>query len=49
MESKVLEQIIGDIKTFKEDHPQIIITNQIIKDIIQIYQDELVEEIREEI
>ena len=44
-----MDNIIGIIKAYKEDHPEVIVTDEMIKDIIDIYKDELVKEIREEI
>lgn len=44
-----MEDIIGIIQAYKEDHPQVIITDEMIKDIIDVYKDELVKEIRKEI
>lgn len=44
-----MEEIIEVIKTFKEDHPHIVITQQMIKDIIDEYKDKLAEEIQKEL
>ena len=43
-----MESILGAIETYKEDHPEVIITNDMIKAIIVDYIDDLVEEIRKE-
>lgn len=44
-----MENIIGVIEAIKQDHPHIIITDEMIKGIIVDYIDELVEEIRKEV
>ena len=44
-----MEELIMDIKMFKQDHPEIKITDEMIKDMIEYYKDKIVEEIREEI
>ena len=51
-----MEELIMDIKMFKQDHPEIKITDEMIKDIMKYYEDitedykdKIIEEIREEI
>lgn len=44
-----MEELIMDIKTFKQDHPEIKITDEMIKDMMEYYKDKIIEEIREEI
>jgi len=44
-----MEDIIGSIKAYKEDHPEVIITDDMIKGVIECYMEKLIEEIRKEI
>lgn len=44
-----MEDIILQITTYKEDHPEIIITNDMIKNIIEENIEKLIEEIKENI
>ena len=44
-----MEEIIGMLQALKEDKPNVIITDDIIKDYIAEYLDILVEEIRNEV
>lgn len=44
-----MDNIIGIIRTYKEDNPHIIITDDMIKEIILQSIDELVKEIKEEL
>lgn len=44
-----MDNVIEVIQTYKEDHPEVIITDDMIKAIIVDYIDDLVEEIRKEI
>ena len=44
-----MENIIGIIQAYKQDHPHIIITDEMIKEIIEENMEELIKEIREEI
>lgn len=49
MKSKVLEKIRLDIITYKEDNPHVIITDDMIKEVIEENIEELVKEIKEEL
>lgn len=49
MKSKVLERIRLDIITYKEDNPHVIITDDMIKEIILQSIDKLVKEVKEEL
>lgn len=44
-----MEELIMDIKMFKQDHPEIKITDDMIKDMVEYYKDKIIEEIRKEI
>lgn len=44
-----MESIIMQIEAYKEDHPQIVITDDIIKGVIEENIDILIEEIRKEV
>lgn len=44
-----MEELIMDIKMFKQDHPEIKITDEMIKDMMEYYKDKIIEEIRKEI
>lgn len=46
---KKIEQIISDIQTYKEDHPEVVITDFMIKEIIEENMDNLIKEIEEEL
>ena len=48
MESK-FEEIIFDLKALKEDRPNLIITDDIIRDYIEQSMDDLIEEIKNEL
>ena len=43
----ILEQIANDIITYQEDNPHIVITDDMIKDLIKEYEEKIIEEIRE--
>lgn len=49
MKSKVLEGIRLDIITYKEDNPHVIITDDMIKSVIEVNINELIKEIKEEL
>lgn len=49
MKSKVLEKIRLDIITYKEDNSHVIITDDMIKEVIEENIEELVKEIKEEL
>lgn len=44
-----MENIISIIETYKEDHPEVIITDDMIKGVIEDNIDILIEEIRKEV
>ncbi len=44
-----MKELIMDIKMFKQDHPEIKITDEMIKDMMEYYKDKIIEEIRKEI
>lgn len=46
---KTIDEIISDIQTYKEDHPEVIITDDMIQDLINDYMKILVKEIKGEI
>lgn len=43
----IINKIVEDILTYKEDNPHIIITNDIIENLIKEYKQEIIEEIKE--
>ena len=43
----ILEQIAGDIQAYQQDNPHIVITDDMIKDLIEEYKEKIIEEIRE--
>ena len=43
----IIDKIIGDIITYKEDNPHIIITDEIIKNLIEEYKQEMIKKIKE--
>lgn len=49
MENNVIEKIVGDIITYKEDHSQYIITDDQIKYMLEEHMEELIEEVRKEL
>lgn len=49
MESNVLETIVSNIITYKEDNPHVIITSEMIKGVIESEIDKLVEEVEREL
>jgi len=49
MESNVIEKIVGDIITYKEDNSQYIITDNQIKEMLEEHMEELIEEVRKEL
>lgn len=44
-----MESIIGSIIAYKQDHPEVVITEDMIKGVIECYIEELIEEIRKEV
>lgn len=44
-----IDEIINDIQAYKEDHPEVVITDDMIKDLINDYMEKLIEEIKEEL
>lgn len=45
----IIDKIVEDIITYKEDKPHIIITDDMIKDLIEEYKQEIIEEIKERV
>lgn len=45
----VVDEIINDIRVYKEDNPHIVITDFMIKEIIEENMEELIKEIEEEL
>ena len=43
----IIENIIGIIQAYKEDHPQVVITDDMIRDLINDYMDDIIKEIKE--
>ena len=46
---ETMEEIISVIQTYKEDHPEVVITDDMIKDLINDYMKILINEIKEEL
>ena len=46
---ETMEEIISVIQTYKEDHPEVVITDDMIKDLINDYMKILINEIKGEI
>ena len=46
---KTMEELISIIQTYKEDHPEAVITDDMIKDLINDYMKKLINEIKEEL
>ena len=46
---KTIDEIISVIQTYKEDHPEVVITDDMIKDLINDYMKSIIKEIKEEI
>ena len=44
-----IDEIISMIQAYKEDHPHLTITDDMIKDLIEENIDKIIEEIKEEI
>ena len=44
-----MEEIIGMIQALKEDHPELIVTDELIKEYIEDNMDMIVNDIRKEI
>lgn len=44
-----MERMISDIMAFIEDHPGIVITEQMVKDLIEYYKDEIAKEVMEQL
>lgn len=49
MESNVLETIVSNIITYKEDNPHVIITSEMIKQIVESNIEEITKEIEKEV
>lgn len=45
----VFDEIIETIKIYKEDHPDVVITDDMIKDLVNDYMKSIIKEIRNEI
>lgn len=45
----MIDKIVEDIITYKEDNPHVIITNEIIENLIEEYKQEIIEEIKERV
>ena len=43
----IINRIVEDILTYKEDNPHIVITNDMIENLIEEYKQEIIEEIKE--
>ena len=43
---EIIEEIASNIATYQEDHPEVIITDEIIKGIIEQSIDEITKEVR---
>lgn len=43
----ILEQIVSDIEAYQQDNPHIIITDEMISNLIDEYKKQIIEEIRE--
>ena len=46
---KTIDEIISVIQAYKEDHPEVVITDDMIKDLINDYMKILINEIKEEV
>ena len=46
---KTIEELISIIQTYKEDNPHVVITDFMIKEIIEENMDNLIKEIKEEL
>ena len=46
---KTIDEIINIIQTYKEDNPHVVITDFMIKEIIEENMEELIKEIEEEL
>lgn len=46
---KIIDEIINMIQAYKEDHPEVVITDDMIKDLINDYMKKLINEIKEEL
>lgn len=46
---ETIDEIISVIQTYKEDHPEVVITDDMIKDLINDYMKVLIKEIKEEV
>lgn len=44
-----MEEIINIIQAYKEDHPEVVITDDMIRDLINDYMKSIIKEIKEEI
>lgn len=44
-----IDEIINMIQAYKEDHPEVVITDDMIKDLINDYMKILINEIKEEL
>ena len=43
----IINKIVEDILMYKEDNPHIVITNDMIENLIEEYKQEIIEEIKE--
>ena len=46
---KTIEELISIIQTYKEDHPEVVITDDMIRNLINDYMKSIIKEIKEEI
>ena len=46
---ETINNIIDTIQMYKEDHPEVVITDEMIKDLINDYMKALIKEIKEEL
>ena len=46
---KIIDEIINMIQAYKEDNPEVVITDDMIKEIIEENIEKLIEEIKEEL
>lgn len=46
---KTIEELISIIQTYKEDHPEVVITDDMIRDLINDYMKSIIKEIKEEL
>ena len=41
----IIDDIIGTIQAYKEDHPEVVITDDMIRDLINDYMEAIIKEI----